>query len=99
MMKLLFLLANPYSFKAQDIGLPTSTQNVGQGFTSVVSILIYLAGALAVIFLVVGGLQMVSSAGDPKRFAQGRESVIYAIVGLIIAMAALAIVNFIGGRL
>jgi hypothetical protein len=42
---------------------------------------------------------MVASAGDPKRFAQGRESVIYAVVGLIIAISAFAIVQFVGNRL
>jgi hypothetical protein len=95
----LFFAANPYSIKANEIGLPTSTGDVGQGFTNVINILFGLLGGLAVIFLVVGGLQMVGSAGDPKRFAQGRETVIYSAVGLIIALSALSIVTLIAGRL
>jgi hypothetical protein len=92
-------LAAAISIKANEVGLPTSTQDIGQGFANAVKLLIGLSGSLAVVFLVVGGIQMVASAGDPKRFAQGRESVIYAVVGLIIAISAFAIVQFVGNRL
>ena len=54
-------------------------------------------GSLAVIFIIVGGIQMAASAGDPKRFQRGRETVLYACVGLAIAISALAIVTFVAG--
>ena len=80
-------------------GLPDSTQNVGQALTNVISLLIYLIGALALIFIIVGGLLIVTAAGSPRRLEQGREAIIYAIVGLIVAIGAFAVVTFISGKL
>ncbi len=47
------------------------------------------------IFIIIGGLQMIGSAGNPQRFKMGRETVIYSIVGLGLAISAYAIVTFI----
>lgn len=98
-MSRLTLLANAFTFKANEIGLPTGTQNIGDAFSNVTGLLIYLIGGLSVIFIIVGGLQMVLSNGDPKRFAQGRETVIYAAVGVAIAIASFGIVTLISGKI
>lgn len=89
-----FIVANAYSIKAQDIGLD-GPANLGTVFSDVVKLLTYLIGLLSTIFIIVGGLQMVSSAGDPQRFRMARETVIYSCVGIIIAIMAFAIVTFI----
>jgi hypothetical protein len=56
---------------------------------------IALAGALAVIMIVVGGIQYTISAGDSKRVATAKSTLTYAIGGLVLCMAAYAIVQFI----
>ncbi|HSX01342.1 MAG TPA: hypothetical protein VLF67_03820 [Candidatus Saccharimonas sp.] len=84
---------------ANDIGLPTSTTNIGEAITKVIAFLFALIGGLAVVFIIVGGLQMVTSAGSPQRFKQGRETVLYAVVGLVVAIGAYAAVTFIGSSL
>lgn len=89
------LISNAYSIKATDIGLNSGATDIGKVFNIVVKILSILIGSLSVIFIIVGGLQMVSSSGDPQRFRMGRESVIYACVGLVIAIGAYAIVSFV----
>jgi hypothetical protein len=91
-------LANAYSLKATDIGLPNSTQNIGGGLVHITEIVTYLVGGLAIIFIIVGGLQMVTSNGDPRRFATGRETIIYAMVGIAVAIASFAIVAFINSK-
>jgi hypothetical protein len=93
-----FLLANAFGIKATDIGLPTGTQDLGQAFSNTTNLLIYLIGGLSIIFIIVGGLQMVLSNGDPKRFAQGRETIIYAAVGVAVAIASYAIVGLITSK-
>ncbi len=99
-MKLLYLLAaNPFNIKAEDIGLPNTTQNLGDATSRIVYLLVYLIGGLSIIFIIVGGLQMVTSGGSPQRFKQGRETVLYAVVGLVVAIASFSIVSFISGRL
>jgi hypothetical protein len=95
MLKLLALFAaNPYSINAKDIGADSNTQNIGQALTNVTKIGMSVIGGLAIIFLIVGGIQMVLSTGDAKRVQQARETLIYATVGLVLAISAYALVTF-----
>ena len=57
--------------------------------------LIYLVGAVAVIMIIVGGLLYVTSSGDPSRQKRARETITYAVVGVVVAIISFAIVNFV----
>lgn len=81
-----------------EIGLPTSTGSVSQGFTNIINLLLGLIGALAVIFIIIGGLQIATAAGNPARLKQGREAVIYSVIGIVVALMAYGVVAFIAGR-
>lgn len=63
--------------------------------TAVVNILSFVVGLAAVIMIVVGGFKMITSGGDSSKVASGRSTVIYAIIGLIVAVFAQAIVYFV----
>jgi hypothetical protein len=95
--QLLRIAANPYNISANQIGLPTSTTSLGQGITNAVALIMSIIGGLALIFIIVGGIQMAISAGNAKRVAQARETIIYACVGLVIAIGGYAIAEFITG--
>jgi hypothetical protein len=56
-------------------------------------------GAVAFLFIVIGGFRYVISSGDPKNTAKAKNTIIYALVGLVITISADAIVNFIAGKL
>jgi uncharacterized protein HemY len=73
----------------------TRTKTLSDGFTNITHVLIFLIGALAIIFIIVSGLQIVLSNGDSKRYQQGRDGLQYSIVGLIVAVLAYAAVSFI----
>jgi hypothetical protein len=62
---------------------------------NVVRILIAVSGALAVIFLIVGGIYFIVSAGDPGRVKTGKDIISNSIVGLIVVLVAYAVVTFI----
>ena len=87
------------SLKPQDVGLPTSTSSLGAAALIIINTLIYIVGALSVIAVIVGGLQIVLSNGDPKRYQQGRETILYAVIGVVLSLSAYAIVNFVIGRI
>lgn len=55
-------------------------------------ILFGILGALALIFVIYGGLQYVYSSGEPQKAAQAKQTIIYAIIGLVIAVFAETIV-------
>ena len=67
--------------------------------TNIANALIFLVGAVAVIMVIIGALKFVVSMGDPKRVENARNTIMYAIVGVVIALCSFAIVNFLLGAL
>lgn len=53
-----------------------------------------LAGVIAVAFVIYGGVKFMMSAGDEKAAATAKNTVMYAIIGLIVVGLAAVIVNF-----
>ena len=64
-------------------------------FAGVTNTLIFLVGAVSVIMIIIGGLRYVLSNGDPKQAETGRNTIMYAVIGIVVAIAAFAIVKFI----
>ena len=62
---------------------------------TIITILIWLVGVLAVIMIIYGGIIYTTSGGDPGKVKKGKDTIIYGIVGLIIAILAFVIVNFV----
>ncbi|HEU4914808.1 MAG TPA: pilin [Candidatus Saccharimonadales bacterium] len=58
-----------------------------------------IAGLVAAVFIIWGGIQYVISQGDPSKTKDAQQTIINALVGLAIALTATAIVSFIGKRL
>lgn len=65
---------------------------------NITDILSYLAGALAVIFVMVGGFKYITSAGDPQKAASGRQTLTYALIGLIVVVLSRILILFILGK-
>lgn len=82
---------------AQGSGTPTALFG-GEGIISkITNILLFIAGGLAVIMIIFGGLRYVTSAGNSANVTAAKNTVLYAIVGLIVAFLAFAAINFILG--
>ncbi len=62
---------------------------------NVINILIFIIGAISVIMIVVGGLRYTLSGGDSNSVSAGKDTILYAIVGLVVAIMAYSIVNFV----
>lgn len=67
--------------------------------TKAVQFIVYIAGALSVILVVLGGIKYATSSGDSGNIQSAKNTVIYALVGLIVAIFAQAIVSFVLSRL
>ena len=87
-----------FSIKANEVGLPTSTPTVVAALSNVVTLLIGLVGLLSVLFIVVGGIKIVTSNGDPARYKSGRDTIMYSVIGIILSIAAYAIVTFVAAN-
>lgn len=64
-------------------------------FSKVTNILLVIIGIASVIVIIIAGLRMVVSQGDPKSFESARNTILYAIVGIVIALLAYAIISFV----
>ena len=64
-------------------------------FKQVTNTILYIVGIIAVVMLIIGGIKYVVSGGDSKKVTDAKNTVLYAIIGLVIAFLAFAIVNFV----
>ena len=67
--------------------------------TKVMQIMVAIVGILAVITLMISGVKFITSGGDADGAASARRGVLYAMVGVLIAMLAQAIVSFVLSKL
>lgn len=58
----------------------------------------FIVGAAAIIVCILGGFRYVTSMGDPQRAAQGKDMIIYSVIGLVVTALAGAIVFFVTDR-
>jgi len=78
---------------AQNIQNPLQWDNICDAISQILNIIFGLAGAIAVIFLVMGGVQYMTSGGDKVGVEQARGRITAAVVGLIIVLGAVLVVN------
>lgn len=80
---------------AQCDGCPANLFGETGVFRQVTNVILYIVGIVAVIMLIVGGIRYVISGGDSKKVTDAKNTVLYAIIGLVICFFAFAIVNFV----
>lgn len=71
------------------------TRTVTGTIRSVGNILVFLTGAISVLMIIIGGVRYALSGGDQGTITSAKNTILYAIVGVIISVAAYAIVNFV----
>lgn len=81
-------------FNIMDVFQPAKRfGSFGQLASDVLLILVSLAGALALFFLVLSGVKLATSSGDEKKLASARATLTYAIIGIAVVILAFAIVK------
>lgn len=83
--------------KAQDCGNVDANGDIAGIITGILNAIIAVASIVAVIFIVIGGINYMTSAGDSSKVEKGKKTIIYAVIGLIICALAFAIVNWVVG--
>lgn len=62
---------------------------------AVLEILLRIAAMLAIGLIVYGGIRYIVSQGEPDKLASARSTIINALIGLVVAIAASAVVSFV----
>ncbi len=61
----------------------------------VINILLTIVGIISVIVIIVGGIRYTTSYGDSGQIKLARETIIYAVIGLVVAIMSFALVNYV----
>ena len=77
----------------------TGTGSLDSTVKNIINGVLYVVGILAVVMVIIGGVQYTTSGGDSGAVTKAKNTILYGIVGLVIAILAYAIVNFVVGKL
>lgn len=72
-----------------------NTTDLRANITRVINLMLFLIGAVAVIMIIIGGIKYVASNGDQGSVQSAKNTIMYSVVGLVVAILAFAIVNFV----
>ena len=61
----------------------------------VVNWIIGILGVVCVIVMIIGGIQYMTSTGEPGKVKKAKDTILYGIIGLVVVILAAAIVNFV----
>ena len=80
---------------AKPDGVPTELIGPEGVFTEITNTILFAVGIISIIMLIWGGLRYILSGGDSKKVTDAKNTILYAIIGLVVALLAYAIVNFV----
>lgn len=72
--------------------------DINTAVQTVIEVLIWVVGVAAVIVIIIGGIMYTTSAGDPGKTKRAKDTILYGIIGLVIAVLAYTIVLFVSGQ-
>ncbi len=73
--------------------------DLGAIIKQITNVMFFIIGAIAVVMIIYSGIRYTTSAGNPAGVTAAKNSLIYSIVGLVVAILAYAIVNFVVTRI
>lgn len=80
-------------------GCGGNTGELPEVVINILNAIIGAAGLVAVVFIIYGGIQYMTSSGEAAKAKKARDTILYACIGLIICVLAFAIVNWVIGIL
>lgn len=94
-MNIPYLLATA-KLNADTIGIPTSNPDVV--LHNGLNIAYFVAGLAAVLVIVIAGFTLTAGGGDPATVTKAKNSILFAVIGLVVIIMAAIITQFLIGR-
>ena len=76
-----------------------NTNDLMTRVNTIINVVIGFVGLVAVVVIILGGISYTTSAGDPGKVKKAKDTILYGIIGLVVAVLAFAIVNFVLGNM
>jgi len=78
-----------------DSNVTTGSSNLNNVITDIVNIFSVVVGIVSVIMIIYGGFRYVTSGGDSGNVSSAKNTIIYAVIGLVVVALAQFIVQFV----
>lgn len=76
-------------------GSAGGNKSLGDGIETITSMLLFAVGVIAVIAIIIGGIRYTTANGDQGHVTQAKNTIMYAVIGLIVALVSFAIIQFV----
>ena len=76
-------------------GIANKEDDLMKVLNTVINVVLGVIGFVAVAMIILGGISYTTSQGDAAKTTKARNTILYGVVGLVIALLAFAIVNFV----
>ena len=70
-------------------------ENVWPVINNMINFIVGALGVVTVVVIVMGGITFTTSQGDPQKIKKAKDMILYGIIGLLVAIFAFAIVNYV----
>ncbi len=77
---------------------PGNNRTVTGTLSQVGNILIFVTGAVSVLMAIIGGMRYALAQGDSNAINEAKNTILYAIIGVVISLAAYGLVNFVASQ-
>ncbi|PLX20284.1 hypothetical protein C0584_06080 [Candidatus Parcubacteria bacterium] len=100
----LFLFILPFSLLAGETECPTDSTCIDnpidatspeQFIGNVINAVLGISGSLALLMFVYGGFTWMLSGGSPEKVSKGKNTLVWATIGLVVIFSSYALVNFV----
>ena len=69
--------------------------DVGDLIQKIVNVLLFIIGTVSVIMIIIGGIRYTTSNGDSNQVTAAKNTILYAVIGVIVSLLAFAITAFV----
>ena len=83
------------SYSECNIGASESKEDIWSTVKVAINVVLGIVAVIAVIMIIIAGIEFTTSRGDATKTKKARDTIIYSVIGLVIALLSFAIVNFV----
>ena len=83
------------NLSADELDTSNNSNNLMKVVQTIINVVLGVLGIVTVAVIIIGGFNYITSSGDPAKVAKAKNTILYGVIGLIIALLAYAIVNFV----
>ena len=95
MKELITQFADRIGAKVGTVGENPSGDEVWTSVKDIINAVILVLGTICVVIIIIGGVNYMTSSGDTSKVKKAKDTILYALIGLVVCVLAFAIVNWV----